>query len=127
MPHADFVPDIGIVQGQIGDNELGEQQILKHVGVDRAAAAVGVGAVRHQPGRRNCRREEVFVDGIEVDRGAVRRLLLAKRHDDESAASGLSSACLPAGPNARTEASAVSELCPIGAALRLLLATWLGD
>ena len=88
VPHADFVPDIGIVQCQIGDDKLGEKQILEHVEVDRAAPAVGVRAVRHQPGRHDCRRKEVPVEGVKVDRGPVRRLLLAKRHDDERTASG---------------------------------------
>ena len=48
VPHADFVPDVGIVQGQVGDDKLGKEQILEHVEVDRAAAAVGVRTVRHQ-------------------------------------------------------------------------------
>src|SRR5260370_21830574 len=51
VPRADFVPDIGIVQGQAGDDKLGKEQILEHVEVGRPAAAFGAGAVRNQTGR----------------------------------------------------------------------------
>ena len=103
------------------------EQILEHVEVDRAAAAVGVGAVRHQTGSRDCRRKEVLVNGVEVDRGPIRRFLLAKRRDDESHGGwNSSSACLPAGPNARTEASAAYEPSPIRPPSDYSLATWLG-
>ena len=78
----------GIVDRQVGNDELGEQQILEHVEVDRAAAAVGVGAVRGETSRRDRRRQELVVDGVEVDRGPVCGCLLAERHDDEGAAGG---------------------------------------
>ena len=110
MPDADFVPDIGIVQGQIGDDKLGEKQILEHVEVDRAAAPVGVRAVWHQTGRGDCRRKEGLVNGVEVDRGPVGPCLLAKRHDDEGTASGCHRLVSLRAPDARTEASAIMIL-----------------
>src|SRR5262245_1667877 len=46
VPHTDFVPDVWIVQCQVGYDKLGKEEVLEHVEMNRAALAVGVSAMR---------------------------------------------------------------------------------
>ena len=75
VPHADFVPHIWIVQRQVGHDELGQQQLLEHVDMDRAAPALGIGPVGLEPGSLNGRRKQLRINRVEIDFGAVRGLL----------------------------------------------------
>ena len=86
VAHADFVPHVRIVHREVGDNELRQEQILEHVEMDRAAAAIGVGPMRPQPGGHDRRLEQSLVDVVAIHFGSVRQLLLAERHDREGAA-----------------------------------------
>jgi hypothetical protein len=79
----DFIPDVRIVDGEVRNDHLGHQEILKHVGVDRAAALFRVGAMRPQPRLFDRRLQVVLVDPVEVDVLAVRPWFPPERHDDK--------------------------------------------
>ncbi len=83
MSDPDFIPDVRIVDGEVRDDHLGHQQILKHVGVDGAAALFRVGAMRPQARLFDRRLQVVLIDQVEVDLLAVRPGLLPERHDDK--------------------------------------------
>ena len=59
MADAQLVPNVGIVDRQIRDHEVGDQQLLEHVGADVAGAHLLVGAEQLQP-RRLQRRLDVL-------------------------------------------------------------------
>ena len=83
MAHPQFIPDIGVVQGEIGHHQVGHQQLLEHVGADVAGALLLVGA-EHLEARRLERRADVFaIDAVEVDRLAVVPWLGTEGHGDE--------------------------------------------
>ncbi|TLD44282.1 MAG: hypothetical protein FAZ92_03471 [Accumulibacter sp.] len=83
MPHAEFVPDVRVVEGEIGDDEVGDQQLLEHVGADVAGTLLLVSA-KHLHPRRLERRPDVFgVDAIEIDQLAIGPGLAAEGHGYE--------------------------------------------
>ena len=44
MTHAELVPDIGVVNRQVGQHQVGEQQLLEHVGADVSGAHLLISA-----------------------------------------------------------------------------------
>ena len=50
MPHSELVPDVGVVNRQVSQHQIGEQQLLKHVGADVAGAHLLIGAEGIQSG-----------------------------------------------------------------------------
>jgi len=91
MAHPELVPDVGVVQGQVDDDQVGEQQFLEHVAADVAGAPLLVGAEHLEAGTLQGRLEILGVDRVEVD-----VLLAAVRHGHEHVQSHLASPeCLP--------------------------------
>ena len=50
MPHPELVPDVGVVNRQVSQHQIGEQQLLKHVGADVAGSHLLIGAEGIQTG-----------------------------------------------------------------------------
>ena len=88
VPHADFIPDIRIVDRQVGDDEFGQQKVLEHVGVDRPAPPVRVGAMGSKAGVLHRRLEKLLIDRVKIDVLAVGACLGAEGHDDKRAPGG---------------------------------------
>src|ERR1700760_2608033 len=80
MPNADFIPDIWVIDGEVGNDQLSDQKVLKHVGMNGAAAPFRIGATWPQPGRLDCWLQVVPIDPIEVDIIAVRPRLAPEGH-----------------------------------------------
>jgi hypothetical protein len=85
VPHTEFVPDVGIIEGQVRDHQIGDQQLLEHVGFDVAGADLLIGPERFKPSRIEGRRDVLAVHPIEVDGFAVRPGLDPERHGGECA------------------------------------------
>ena len=66
MPHAQFVPDIGVVYGQVDDHQVGDQELLKHIDPDVARAGLLIGPKRGQPGGLECRPDQLRIDAVEI-------------------------------------------------------------
>jgi hypothetical protein len=80
MPHAQLVPDIGVVERQVGNHQVGDQQFLEHVGPDIAGAGFFVSAEDLEAGRLERRPNVLRVDAIEVDQLTIVPRLAAERH-----------------------------------------------
>ena len=83
MAHAQFVPDIGVVDGEIGNHQIGDQQLLEHVGANIAGACLLVGTKRIEARHLQCRRDVLLEDPVEIDRLAIRAGFGAERHHHE--------------------------------------------
>ena len=53
MAHTQLVPDVGIVEGEVGHHEVGDQQFLEHVGANVAGALFFVSAKDMSPAARS--------------------------------------------------------------------------
>ena len=84
MPHAELVEDVRVGGREVRDGVVREDQPLEHRLVDEAADDLLVGAQRLEPRLADRRREQVGVDGVEVDDAALPVGLAAERHDDEA-------------------------------------------
>ena len=71
MAHAELVEDVRVRGREVGDRVVGEDQPLEHRLVDQPADQLLVGAQRLELGLADRRREQVRVDGVEVDRAAA--------------------------------------------------------
>ena len=80
MPDAKLVPDVRILNRQVGDHQVGNEQLLKHVCDDVARTDLLVCAERLQPGRLQRRTDVLVVHAIEIDWFTVRAGLATKRH-----------------------------------------------
>lgn len=83
MTHAEFVPDIGIIDREIRNNEIGNQQLLKHVRQNTAGALLFVSSEHLQPRRFECRLDEFGINTIEINLCALTILFCAERHGDK--------------------------------------------
>ena len=83
VAHAEFVPDVGVVQRQVGQHQVGGQQLLEHVAADVAGALFLVGAEDAAAGVLQRRFQQLGEDAVEVDRRAVGAGLGAEGHGDE--------------------------------------------
>ena len=84
VAHAELVEDVRVGGREVGDRVVGEDQPLEHRLVDEPADDLLVGAQRLELGVADRRRDQLLVDGVEVDRAALAVGLLAERHDDEA-------------------------------------------
>ena len=71
MAHAKLVPNVGVVQCQVCQHQIGCQQFLEHVGTEVACALLVVGAEHVEAGQFECGPKQLGVDAVEVDRLAV--------------------------------------------------------
>jgi hypothetical protein len=83
MAHAEFVPDVGIVDAQIRDHEVGDEQFLEHVGADITGAHLLVGPEGFQTCCRQHRPDVLVIHAVEIDHLAIYPGLGAEGHDDE--------------------------------------------
>ena len=101
VAHAKLIPDIGVVEREIGDHQVGDQQLLEHVGADVSGALLLVGAEHLEAGMLERRADQLGVDAIEVDRHTVMPGLDAEGHGDEGVRFHL-----------RSEAVGIGEIVP---------------
>ncbi len=80
MSSPKFVPDIGIVDGQISDHKVSHQQFLEHVGQDVSSPLLLIRAEDLQPRGLQCRLDQVTMDSIKIDLIPLAVLLHTKRH-----------------------------------------------
>ena len=80
MPHPELVPDVGVVNRQVSQHQIGEQQLLKHVGADISSAHLLIGTEGIQAGLFERGLNQLRVDAVEVDAAAISRRLGAERH-----------------------------------------------
>ena len=85
MANAKLIPCIGIVDRKIGDDKVGQQQLLEHVGMDAAGPLLEVGAKCFQTRLEQRRLDQFGEDRIEVDRSAIQAWLHSERRDHECA------------------------------------------
>src|SRR5205823_1563284 len=95
VPYAELIKHVRIEQRDVGHDDVGRDQLVKHVGSDISGAGFFVGSERHAAGLLKRRLDQVFIYLIEVhvDRwyrrqrvGGWRRpssLLHAEGHHDE--------------------------------------------
>jgi hypothetical protein len=79
MEDAEFVKRIWIVGGDVGDHEVGNQQLLKHVCADIPGLKNLAGCSAFGGNVLERRTDEILFDSVEVDAFAY-----AERTDDES-------------------------------------------
>ena len=80
---AQLVEDVGVVDAEVGDDQVRQQQLLEHVGQDVATDRLLVGPERLEAGLPESGPYELLIDTVEVYPVAIGRLLAAERHDDE--------------------------------------------
>ena len=83
MAHAEFVPDVGIGEGEISHHQIGDEQFLEHVGADVAGAFLFVRAEDFEPRGFQRRLDQFVVDLIEIDHLPIRPRFAAERHSDK--------------------------------------------
>jgi len=83
VAHAKFIPDIEIVQGEIGDYEVRDQKFLKHVRANLTCTALLVRTKDFQARDLKCRFNQFGIDSIEVDLNPLAVFLRTKRHHDK--------------------------------------------
>jgi hypothetical protein len=84
VAHAKLVPDVGVGEREIGHHQVGDQQLLEHVGADVARALLLIRA-KHIETRRFQRRPDQFGEHpIEINLVALAVLFHAERHCNES-------------------------------------------
>jgi hypothetical protein len=86
VAHTELVPDVGVVQRQVGHHEVGGQQLLEHVGADVAGPLFFVSAEDLKTGVFQRGFDELAVDAVEVDGLAVGPGLGAEGHGHEGVA-----------------------------------------
>jgi len=84
MPHAQFVEDIGVGRGEIGDRKRAQQQALEHGLLDDPAGDFFIRADGLQPGRCNRRGDQLGVDRVEVHQRAGGGGFFAEGHQDKT-------------------------------------------
>src|SRR5262245_50644267 len=84
MADAQLVPDVRILDSEVGNNEVGDQQFLKHVREDVARTRFLVRAKYRESRAFDSRLDEVVEDAVEVDGLPVRSRLRPERHRNES-------------------------------------------
>src|SRR4051812_22904234 len=67
MSNAEFVPDVGVVDGKLRDNQVSKKQLLEHVGPNVPGADFFVSARHGKADAAECGPDQVAVNGIEVD------------------------------------------------------------
>lgn len=107
MAYAELVPDVGVVQRQVGHDEVGQQQFLEHVGANVTGTLFFVSADHLQPSRLQRRLDVLRIDAVEVDKPARGIRLGAEGHGDESV--GFHSSSPWEKPNLVTRAMALQE------------------
>lgn len=83
MTHARLIPHLRTVQGQVGDDQVGKQQLLEHVAADVAGALVFVSPENHHARRLECWPNVLGIDAVEVDRLAIVPRFAAEGHGNE--------------------------------------------
>ena len=84
MPDTELVKHVGIRGSEVSDGVVAQQQPLEHRFVNDAAGQLFIGAHRLPAGGADGRRNQIAIDGIEVDDQTARVRLGAKRHEDEA-------------------------------------------
>ena len=85
MAHAQFVPDIGVGRGQVGQHQIGSQQFLEHVDPNVTGALLLIGPEHLEAGVQQGRPQQVGQHPVEADRAlAVRSGFGTEGHRDES-------------------------------------------
>ena len=67
MAHAELVPDVGVIDGEVRDNQIGHKQLLEHVRANIAGAHLLVGAKNFKPRCLKRRLNELAVDPVKID------------------------------------------------------------
>jgi hypothetical protein len=88
VANAELVPDVGVVDREIGDHKIGEHQLLKHVGADIARPQLLIGAEGFQACPDQGGLDEALEHRVEIDRLAIPARLGAKGHHHEGVGLG---------------------------------------
>src|SRR5205807_1325714 len=75
MAHPELVPNIWIVDGQVSDDQVGKQQLLKHIRTDIPRAHLLVRAEDFEADAFQCRLDEIRIDLIKIN-----PFLVTERH-----------------------------------------------
>src|SRR5262249_43469355 len=67
VAHPELVPDVGILDGQVGDDQVGDEKLLEHVGDDVAGPELLVGPEGLEAGGLERGLDVFRVHAIEVD------------------------------------------------------------
>ena len=80
MTHTQLIPDIGIVQCQVSNYEIGDQQFLEHIRADVTGTSLLVRPEDILARPFECGLDEIIVNAIEIDLDALAVFLHTERH-----------------------------------------------
>ena len=83
MAHAEFVPDVRVVERQVGHHQIGDEQLLEHVETDVTSALLLVGTEHIETSVDERGLQQIVEEAVEVDRQTVGAGLGAEGHGDE--------------------------------------------
>src|SRR4029434_4116066 len=66
MAHAELVPDVWVIDGQIRDDQISHKQLLEHVGADIPRAHLLVRAENFKPRPFKRRLDEIIVNPVKI-------------------------------------------------------------
>ena len=89
MTHPELIPHVGVIDADVSQHQIGQQQLLEHVGADVAGALLLIGAEGLETCPLQGRSDQALVHLVELDLLPVGVGLGAERHHHEGVRAGI--------------------------------------